>query len=62
MAYWDNAFKTLTQSREWNDDLAAAQMSNSYRNSVDTTRYIAAEYDEIKGILTELGLAKPPVK
>ena len=62
IAYWDNAFKTLTQSREWNDDLAAAQMSNSYRNSADTTRYIAEEYGDIKGILTELGLAKPPLK
>lgn len=58
VAYWDNAFKALTQSREWNDDLAAVQMSNSYRNSADTTRYIAEEYGEIKGMLTELGLAK----
>ena len=58
VAYWDNNFRTLTQSKEWNDDLAAAQMSNSYRNSADTTRYIAEEYGDIKGILTELGLAK----
>lgn len=58
VAYWDHALKTLTQSKEWNDDLVAAQMSNSYRNSADTTRYIAEEYGEIKGILTELGLAK----
>lgn len=62
VSYWDNALKTLTQSREWNDDLAAAQMSNSYRNSADTTRYIAEEYGDIKGILAELGLAKPPLK
>jgi len=58
VAYWDNAFKTLTQSKEWNDDLAAAQMSNSYRNSAETVKYIAAEYGDIKEILTELGLAK----
>jgi len=58
VAYWDNAFKTLTQSKEWNDDLATAQMSNSYRNSADTTRYVAEEYGDIKGILTELGLAE----
>jgi putative tricarboxylic transport membrane protein len=58
VAYWDNAFKTLTQSKEWNDDLAAAQMTNSYRNSVETTKYIAEEYGDIKEILTELGLAK----
>ena len=62
VAYWDNAFKTLTQSKEWNDDLAAAQMSNSYRNSADTTRYIAEEYGDIKAVLTDLGLAKAPQK
>lgn len=60
IAYWDNAFRTLAQSKEWNDDLAAAQMSNSYRNSADTTRYIAGEYGEIRDILAELGLAKAP--
>ena len=58
VAYWDQAFKALTQSEEWNKDLAAAHMSNSYRNSADTTRYIAQQYGEIKGMLTELGLAK----
>ena len=58
VAYWDNAFKALTQSEEWNKDLAAAHMSNSYRNSADTTRYIAQQYGEIRGMLTELGLAK----
>jgi putative tricarboxylic transport membrane protein len=57
VAYWDNAFKMLTQSKEWNDDLAAAQMTNSYRNSVETTKYIAEEYGDIKEILSELGLA-----
>lgn len=58
VAYWDSTFRTLTQSREWNDDLAAAQMSNSYRNSAETTKYIAEEYNDIRDILTELGLAK----
>lgn len=58
VSYWDNAFKTLTQSKDWNEDLAAANMSNSYRNSAETTRYIAEEYGDIKGMLTELGLAK----
>ena len=59
VAYWDNNFRTLTQSKEWNDDLAAAQMSNSYRNSADTSKYIAEEYNDIRDILVELGLAKP---
>jgi putative tricarboxylic transport membrane protein len=58
VSYWDNSFRTLTQSKEWNEDLAAAQMSNSYRNSAETTKYIAEEYNDIRDILVELGLAK----
>ncbi|MCE2998746.1 MAG: tripartite tricarboxylate transporter substrate binding protein [Betaproteobacteria bacterium] len=59
VAYWDQGFRTLTQSKEWNDDLAAANMPNSYRNSAETTKYIAEEYNDIRDILVELGLAKP---
>jgi putative tricarboxylic transport membrane protein len=60
VSYWDATFKALTRSKAWNEDLAAAQMTNSYRDSADTTRYIAQQYGEIKGMLTELGLAKAP--
>lgn len=56
--YWDHAFRALTLSEAWNRDLSAAHMSNSYRNSAETTRYITQQYGEIKGMLTELGLAK----
>jgi len=58
VSYWDNAFKTLAASEAWNQELENARMSNSYRNSADTTRYIAQQYGEIKGMLTELGLAR----
>lgn len=60
VAYWDNAFRTLAGSDEWNRELEKARMTNGYRNSADTTRYIAQEYGDIKNILTELGLAKAP--
>ena len=33
-------------------------MPNSYRNSAETTKYIAEEYNDIRDILVELGLAK----
>jgi hypothetical protein len=29
-----------------------------YRNSADTPKYLKAEYEEARGILTDLGLAK----
>ena len=33
-------------------------MEDVYRNSADTARYWNVEYDEVKTVLTELGLAK----
>jgi tripartite-type tricarboxylate transporter receptor subunit TctC len=44
----------------WGKELENARMSNSYRNSADTTKYIAQEYGDIKAMLNELGLAKAP--
>ena len=61
-SYWDNAFKQLAGSEEWNRELRENHMSNSYRNSADTTRYIAAQYAEIRDILEELGLARAPMQ
>jgi hypothetical protein len=33
-------------------------MEDVYRNSADTARYWKAEHEEVKGVLTELGLVK----
>jgi hypothetical protein len=33
-------------------------MEDVYRNSADTARYWKAEHEEVKAMLTELGLAK----
>jgi putative tricarboxylic transport membrane protein len=59
-AYWDNTFKTLAASEEWNKELATNHMANTYRTSAETTRYVGEQYKEIKELLTELGLAKAP--
>jgi hypothetical protein len=37
-------------------------MSNNYRNSADTTRYIGEQHAEIREILGELGLARTPMR
>ena len=56
--YWDDAFGKMTRTDEWKKQLAQFDMEDVYRNSADTARYWKAEYDEVKGVLTELGLAK----
>jgi hypothetical protein len=39
-------------------ELELTQIENVYRNSAETVKYLKAEYDESRVILTDLGLAK----
>jgi putative tricarboxylic transport membrane protein len=60
--FWDSAFKQLAGSDDWKKELQDNHMSNNYRNSADTTRYIGEQYAEIREILEELGLARTPMR
>jgi putative tricarboxylic transport membrane protein len=60
--FWDGAFKQLAGSDDWKKELQDNHMSNNYRNSADTTRYIGEQYAEIREILEELGLARTPMR
>jgi putative tricarboxylic transport membrane protein len=56
--FWDNALGALVKTDEWNKELADNQVENIYKNSTDTGKQWKAEYDEVRGVLLELGLAK----
>jgi putative tricarboxylic transport membrane protein len=56
--YWDDALSKVVQSEEWKKELERFDMVNVYKNSADTAKHWKAEYDEVKAVLTELGLAK----
>ena len=56
--FWDAALGALVKSDEWKKELAENQVENIYKNSADTALQWKAEYDEVKAILTELGLAR----
>jgi putative tricarboxylic transport membrane protein len=56
--YWDAALAKLVQHDEWKKELAANDMLNVYKNSAETAKYWREENEEVKGVLTELGLAK----
>lgn len=59
-AYWDDTFRRLAASEEWNKELDANYFSNNYLGSADTRKYLDQQYGEVKQILTEIGLARPP--
>ena len=56
--FWDDALGRMAKTDEWKKQLAQFDMEDVYRNSADTARYWNVEYDEVKTVLTELGLAK----
>jgi putative tricarboxylic transport membrane protein len=56
--FWDDALGRMARTEEWKKQLAQFDMEDVYRNSAETARYWKTEHDEVKGVLTELGLAK----
>lgn len=58
VAYWDDVLGRLVKTEAWKKELEQTQMEDVYRNSTETAKYLRAEYEEARGILTDLGLAK----
>jgi putative tricarboxylic transport membrane protein len=56
--FWDDALGKLVQTEEWKKDLQRNDMVNAYKNSAESAKHWKAEYEEVKAVLTELGLAK----
>jgi len=58
VAYWEAAFAALVKTDEWHKDLEKNLRVDTYMNSRGTRKYLDQQYGEIKGILTDIGLAK----
>jgi putative tricarboxylic transport membrane protein len=56
--FWDDALGTMVRTEEWKNDLARYDMENVYRNSTDTARYWKTMHDQVKVVLTDMGLVK----
>lgn len=58
VAYWDGIFAKLAQSDEWRKDTEQQLWNADYLLSAETRKHLDRENEVMKGILTELGLAK----
>ena len=56
--YWDATLGALVMTEEWKKDLADNAIENIYKDSAETGKQWKVEYDEVRGVLLELGLAK----
>lgn len=60
IAFWDNVFRRLTSSDEFRNFAEQNQWDASYRGAADSRKFMAEQYDELKGVMTYLGMAKKP--
>ena len=58
VAFWDRVLGGVASSPEWKQELEKNDLENIYKNSVQTARHWKDEYDEVRAVLLELGLAK----
>ncbi|MDB5809659.1 MAG: tctC6 [Betaproteobacteria bacterium] len=58
VAFWDDVLGRLARTEAWKKDLEQSQIENVYRNSTETAKYLKAEFEESRVILSDLGLAK----
>jgi putative tricarboxylic transport membrane protein len=58
VAYWENAFRQLSQTEEWKKELASSYWEGNFLGSRETAKYYASQAAELRDILGELGLAR----
>jgi putative tricarboxylic transport membrane protein len=58
VAFWDRVLGTVAASSEWKQELEKNDLENVYKNSAETAKHWKTEYDEVRAVLVELGLAK----
>jgi len=58
IAFWDNVFQRVTSSAEFREYAQKNDWENSYRNAADSRKFMASQYEELKSVMTYLGLAK----
>ena len=58
VAYWENVFKRVASSEEFQQYATRNQWENSYRGPAEARKFMEAQYGELKSVMTFLGLAK----
>lgn len=58
VAWWNAALQRMTQSEEWQSDLEKDSAQADFMNSAESGKFLDAQYDELRKILVDLGLAK----
>ena len=58
VAYWEDVLTRIVQSDEWKRDLERNFWESGFMKSAEATKYLRAQYEQYRTVLTDLGLAK----
>jgi putative tricarboxylic transport membrane protein len=58
VAYWEGVFARLAATEEFRQDVESNQWVSHFRRSVEMRQFLKAQHDELKVLMTELGMAK----
>jgi putative tricarboxylic transport membrane protein len=58
-AYWENVLARVVETEDWKKMLEEDVVTGQFLKSVETRSYLNAQHDELKAVLSGLGMAKP---
>jgi len=56
--YWDGVFGRMVKTNEWRQAVEKNQWEEDYLNSADLGKSLKAQFEVLKDVLTEIGMAK----
>jgi putative tricarboxylic transport membrane protein len=59
VAFWENALRKVVESADWKAELERNYWGDFFMTGAEFRTTIDREYREMKGMLVDLGLAKP---
>lgn len=59
IAYWENGLSRVVETEDWKKMLEEDVVTSQFHRSIETRSYLNAQHDELKAVLTGLGMAKP---
>jgi putative tricarboxylic transport membrane protein len=57
-AYWENVLARVVETDDWKKMLEEDVLTNQFMKSAETRSYLSSQYEELKAVLTALGMAK----
>jgi putative tricarboxylic transport membrane protein len=59
-AFWENVFRRIAASDEFRNYAEQNQWETTFRGADDSRKFMAEQYEELKGVMNYLGLTKKP--